>query len=173
MYDRISAPVQRFLEGLTATYAQPKFNEAAAKNGFKIYAEPRGAPENIGEELIATHPVVRTNPITGWKSIFALGHHVQKIDGLAEEESESLLKWFVRLVVDNHDLQVRHRWQNANDLAIWDNRSVYHAATPDYLDQNLGERTGQRAVSLGERPYLDPVSTGRREALAKQQVQQG
>jgi len=173
VYDRISAPVQRFLEDLTATYAQPKFNEAAAKNGFKIYTEPRGAPENVGEELIATHPVVRTNPVTGWKSIFALGHHVQKIDGIAEEESKSLLKWFVRLVVDNHDLQVRHRWQDANDLASWDNRSVYHAATPDYLDQSLGERTGQRAVSLGERPYLDRKSTGRREALAKQQVQQG
>jgi len=42
---------------------------------------------------------------------------------------------------------------------------VYHAATPDYLDQGLGERAGNRAVSLGERPYFDPQSTGRREAL--------
>ncbi|PMD23509.1 putative alpha-ketoglutarate-dependent taurine dioxygenase [Hyaloscypha hepaticicola] len=146
VYDRISAPVQKFLEGLTATYAQPKFNEAAAKNGFKIYTEARGAPEN---------------------SIFALGHHVQHINGLTEGESKGLLDWFLRLVVDNHDLQVRHRWQNPNDLAIWDNRSVYHAATPDYIGLDLGERTGQRAVSLGEKPYFDPKSTGRREALAK------
>jgi len=169
VYDRISTPVQGFLDSLTATYAQPKFNEAAEKNGFKIYSEPRGAPENVGENLVAVHPVVRTNPVTGWKSVFAVGHHVQHINGLAEGESKALLDWFVRLVVDNHDLQVRHRWLNANDLAIWDNRSVYHAATPDYLDQNLGERTGQRAVSLGERPYFDPKSTGRREALAKAQ----
>lgn len=42
---------------------------------------------------------------------------------------------------------------------------MYHAATPDYLDQGLGERAGNRAVSLGERPYFDPQSTGRREAL--------
>lgn len=168
VYDRISAPVQKFLESLTATYAQPRFNDAAEKNGFKIYSEPRGAPENVGEVLEAIHPVIRTNPVTGWKSVFALGHHVQSINGLAEGESKALLEWFVRLVVDNHDLQVRHRWQNANDLAIWDNRSVYHAATPDYLDQDLGERTGQRAVSLGERPYLDSKSTGRREALAAQ-----
>lgn len=122
----------------------------------------------MGEKLEAIHPVIRTNPVTGWKSIFAVGHHVQKINDLAPEESKALLEWSVRLIVDNHDLQVRHRWQNPNDLAIWDNRSVYHAATPDYLDQNLGERTGQRAVSLGERPYLDAQSTGRREALAKE-----
>jgi alpha-ketoglutarate-dependent taurine dioxygenase len=49
VYDRLSAPYQKFLETLTATYAQPKFNEAAAKNGFKIYSAPRGAPENVGE----------------------------------------------------------------------------------------------------------------------------
>jgi alpha-ketoglutarate-dependent taurine dioxygenase len=151
---------------LTATYAQPRFNEVAEKNGFKIYSEPRGAPENVGEVLEAIHPVIRTNPVTGWKSVFAVGHHVQSINGVAEGESKALLEWFVRLIVDNHDLQVRHRWQNPNDLAIWDNRSVYHAATPDYLDQDLGERTGQRAVSLGERPYLDARSTGRREGLA-------
>jgi hypothetical protein len=50
-------------------------------------------------------------------------------------------------------------------IAIWDNRSVYHAATHDY--EELGPRTGHRAVGLGERPYLDPKSIGRREALAK------
>ncbi|KAF8856193.1 putative alpha-ketoglutarate-dependent taurine dioxygenase [Acephala macrosclerotiorum] len=169
VYDRISEPVQKFLESLTATYAQPGFNKAAEKNGFKIYAEERGAPENVGEILEAIHPVIRTNPVTGWKSVFAVGHHVEKINGLAEGESKALLDWFTSLVVENHDLQVRHRWQNVNDLAIWDNRSVYHAATPDYINQGLGERTGQRAVSLGERPYLDPESKSRREALGLEQ----
>ncbi|OBT66372.1 hypothetical protein VE03_04807 [Pseudogymnoascus sp. 23342-1-I1] len=166
LYDRISEPYQRFLETLTATYAQPGFNEAAAANGFKLYTEARGAPENVGELLEAIHPVIRTNPVTGWKSVFAVGQHVGKINDVTELESEALLAWFVRLLVDNHDLQVRHKWQNKNDLAIWDNRSVYHAATPDYVDGNYGERKGNRAVSLGERPYLDPASVSRREALA-------
>ncbi|OBT81618.1 hypothetical protein VE02_09901 [Pseudogymnoascus sp. 03VT05] len=166
LYDRISEPYQKFLETLTATYAQPGFNEAADRNGFKIYSEARGAPENVDELLEAIHPVIRTNPVTEWKSVFAVGQHVANVNDVSELESEALLAWFVRLLVDNHDLQVRHRWQNPNDLAIWDNRSVYHAATPDYLEGNYGERKGNRAVSLGERPYLDPASVSRKEALA-------
>lgn len=92
---------------------------------------------------------------------------MQKINGLAEKESRALLDWFVGLIVENHDLQVRHRWRNPNDLAIWDNRSVYHAATPDY--EGLGERLGHRVVGLGERPYLDPGSKSRREALEEEE----
>ncbi|KAI0377285.1 TauD-domain-containing protein [Hypomontagnella monticulosa] len=166
LYDRISKPLRGFLDTLTAYYAQPAFNETADRNNFKVYSAPRGAPENVGEVLEAIHPVVRTNPVTGWKSVFAVGHHVKSIHGLSEAESRHFLDWFVQLIVENHDLQVRLRWENPNDLAIWDNRSVYHAATPDYLHQGLGERTGSRAVSLGEKPYFDPLSTSRREALA-------
>ncbi|EKV10440.1 hypothetical protein PDIG_25760 [Penicillium digitatum PHI26] len=165
VYDRISEPYQKFLESLTATYAQPEFNEIAKRNNFHIHVGPRGAPENVGEALIAEHPVIRTNPVTGWKSVIAVGSHVQKVNGVSEEESRHLLDWFVTLIVENHDLQVRNRWLTPNDLAIWDNRSVYHAATWDY--DGLGPRTGHRAVGLGERPYLDPKSIGRREALAK------
>ncbi|KAL9623142.1 MAG: hypothetical protein Q9160_002457 [Pyrenula sp. 1 TL-2023] len=167
LYDRISTPYQKFLESLTATYAQPKFNETAKENNFEVHPGPRGAPENVGTVLSAEHPVVRTNPVTGWKSVFAVGHHVQYINGLTETESRHLLDNFVRLITENHDLQVRHRWQNKNDLAnwlaIWDNRSVYHAATPDYADQ--GPRYGVRAVSLGERPYFDPNSKSRTDDL--------
>lgn len=169
LYDRLSAPYQKFLEGLTATYAQPKFNEAAKINNFEIFKGPRGAPENVGDELQAIHPVVRTNPVTGWKSVYAVGHHCQKINELTKWESEELLNRFFSLVADNHDLQVRNRWANVNDLAIWDNRSVYHAATPDY--EGLGERLGHRAVSLGERPYFDPQSKSRREALYEEALQ--
>lgn len=170
VYDRISKPYQKFLEGLTATYAQPNFNKAAQESGFELYTKERGAPENVGDKLEAIHPVIRTNPVTGWKSVFAVGTHVQKVNDVSEDESRELLDRFVRLITENHDLQVRHRWQNPNDLAIWDNRSVYHAATPDYVDhhEDLGERSGQRAVGLGERPFFNPNSVSRREALASQ-----
>ena len=52
--------------------------------------------------------------------------------------------------------------------AIWDNRTVYHSAIFDYA--GLGPRTGHRAVSIGERPFFDPNSKTRREALAEEGV---
>ena len=163
VYDRISPAYRTFLETLTATFSQPIFGQSASQNNFQLYSEPRGAPENIGTNLTATHPVIRTNPVTGWKSVYAVGHHVQHINDLTQAESAHLIDWFLRLITENHDLQVRFKWQNPGDVAIWDNRSVYHTATNDYDGQ--GPRKGQRAVSLGERPYFDPQSTTRREAL--------
>ncbi|CZR59008.1 related to taurine dioxygenase [Phialocephala subalpina] len=163
IYDRISAPYQKFLEGLTATFAQPGFIEAAEKGGFKIYEGERGSPLNVGKELTAVHPVVRTNPVTGWKSIFPVGGHLSHINDVTKEESAALLKWFNRLLVDNHDLQVRFKWQNPNDVAIWDNRSVFHTATYDIEGQ--GERYGVRTVSIGEKPFFDAESKSRTEDL--------
>ncbi len=169
LYDRISPPLQRFLDELTVLSAQPLFNDAAKRNNFEIYTAERGAPENVGELLEAIHPLIRTNPVTGWKSVFGVGHHIQRINGLSDEESKHFLAWLVQLIVENHDLQVRFKWNSVNDLAIWDNRSVYHAATPDYIfEEGLGERKGSRAVSLGEKPYFDPTSTSRRTALRKE-----
>jgi len=165
IYDRISEPYQRFLETLTATFAQPGFHEVAERQGFKLYDQPRGAPENVGSELKAVHPVIRTNPVTGWKSVFPVGGHVRHINGLTEQESKTLLDWFLELVYKNHDLQVRFKWKNPNDIAIWDNRSVFHSATFDF--DGLGDRFGNRAVGLGERPYYDPKSVSRRTALGQ------
>ena len=116
IYDRISSPYQSFLETLTATFAQPNFAIAAQKSGFDLYDKQRGSPDNNGPELKAVHPVVRTNPVTGWKSIFPVGAHVSHINGLTQSESDALRKWFLKLITENHDLQVRFKWRNQNDI---------------------------------------------------------
>jgi alpha-ketoglutarate-dependent taurine dioxygenase len=98
------------------TFEQPNFAIAAERNGFQLYDKPRGAPENVGKALKAIHPVVRTNPVTGWKSIFPVGGHVKHINGVTDEENKKLLDWFLDLVYRNHDLQVRFKWLNPNDI---------------------------------------------------------
>ncbi|KPM43277.1 hypothetical protein AK830_g3252 [Neonectria ditissima] len=162
VYDRLSPAYQKFLESLTATFSQPNFARVAESQGFKLYEKPRGAPDNIGAELKAVHPVVRTNPVTGWKSVFPIGAHVGHINGVTKDESSNLLAWFYEMVKD-HTIQVRLRWQNPNDFAIWDNRSVFHSATFDY--EGYGDRFGNRVVGIGEHLYLDPQSIGKAESL--------
>ena len=165
MYDRFSPTYRKFLEGLTATFSGDGFTRAAAARPDKvrIHEGPRGSPENVGTALEAVHPVVRTNPVTGWKSVFAIGPFPKRINELWPDESDELLAKLKEVVERSHDLQVRFRWRGENDLAIWDNRSAFHTATFDY--EGLGERFGHRAVGIGERPYLDVGSKSRTEAL--------
>ncbi|KAI1334939.1 hypothetical protein F5Y15DRAFT_262953 [Xylariaceae sp. FL0016] len=163
IYDKISPAYRKFLEGLTATFAQARYPKTAREKGFDLYSDPRGSPANAGVALQTVHPVVRTNPVTGWKSLFAVGNHVQRINELTSDESKRLHDYFLQLIVESHDCQLRHRWENLYDIAIWDNRTVFHAAIMDYA--GLGARTGHRAVGIGERPYFDPNSKTRREAM--------
>ncbi|GMF75681.1 unnamed protein product [Aspergillus oryzae] len=49
-------------------------------------------------------------------------------------------------------------------IAIWDNRCVLHCPTQDHY--GLGGRMGYRTMGIAEKPYLDPNSPSRQEALA-------
>lgn len=132
MYDRISKPYREFLETLTATHAGLGFQRLAATGKLELYTKERGSPANVGSDLSAVHPVsryavdspeityhgqvVRTNPITGWKSIFPVGPFPVRINGLRRQESANMLKWFHDHITLGHDLQVRFKWNNPNDI---------------------------------------------------------
>lgn len=167
IYDLLSKPLQQLADTLVGRFSQPAFNDAAKRGGFRVHPGPRGSALNVGESLEAHHPFVRTNPVTGWKSIFGLGSHFDRLENLSKRESSIIKQYIVELVTSSHAAQVRFRWR-ANDLAIWDNRSTYHAATPDY--DGLGHRAGVRAVSIGEKPYFDPASHSRRDELGESQL---
>jgi len=164
LYDRMSPLYRSFLETLTATCAQPVFKTAATEGNFEVMS-PRGSPFNEGDSFAPVHPVIRTNPVTGWKSMFAgLGLHVTKINGVTSYEDSQIREYMMRLLTRNHDCIARLKW-TPNAMALWDNRSTFHAATPDSHLVPNSVRTGVRASSIGEKPYLDPASTSRREAL--------
>ncbi|KAL8382007.1 hypothetical protein RB595_006004 [Gaeumannomyces hyphopodioides] len=166
LYNRLSGPYREFVDRLTVTCRADCVLMAIRNRGEKIEEGERGNPLNVGAALTAVHPVVRTNPVTGWRSIFALGQFSKRINEVSPIESEELLKKFYNMIQDNHDLQCRFRWRNPHDIAIWDNRSVFHRATFDYMD--LGERSGNRAVGIGEVPFFDPESKSKAEAEGKE-----
>lgn len=71
-YDRLSPAFQKLAESLNATHYQPEFLRTAKRNGIELIGGERGAPENVGFDFKASHPVIRTNPVTGWKVRAAL-----------------------------------------------------------------------------------------------------
>ncbi|KAI1069324.1 hypothetical protein LB507_008790 [Fusarium sp. FIESC RH6] len=161
VYDKLSDPMKKFLEGLTATHDASFFHDEARRLGNPLRTDIRGSLLNQGENLTAVHPLIRTNPVTGWKSVFVNKGFTKRINGLSRDESDILLAYLFNLVTQNHDAQVRYRWSK-NDCAIWDNRSTFHCATYDYDSS----RSGDRVASLGEAPYLD-VNTSYRPILSQ------
>ncbi|VVT58002.1 uncharacterized protein SAPINGB_P005988 [Magnusiomyces paraingens] len=164
LYEKFSPSFRSYLDTLTGTYSQPKFKEFSDRKSFQIYSQERGAPENVGDEIISTHPIVRTNPVTGWKTLFAVGEHFTKFNELTPLESKALKEYIWNILVQSHDLQVRHKWDKY-DIAIWDNRSTYHAINKDVLYYDDLLRTGIRTLSIAERPYLDSNSITQTEGL--------
>ncbi|KAI0148461.1 hypothetical protein GGR57DRAFT_241392 [Xylariaceae sp. FL1272] len=162
IYDRLSKPMRNFLETLTATHDANFFHDEALRLGNPLRKGVRGSPLNQGENLKTEHPVIRTNPVTGWKSVYVNKGFTKRINGVTKDESDVLLDYLFNLVTQNHDAQVRFKWKR-NDCAIWDNRSTLHCATYDYA----AARAGDRVASLGEAPYLDLGSKSRREALGE------
>ena len=91
------------------------------------------------------HPLVRTNPANGRKSLF-LGAHASHIEGRPIDEGRALLK---ELLAHVTQLQFcyRHEWQ-VGDLVVWDNRCVLHRATP--FDATRYKRLMQRTTIGGD-----------------------
>jgi len=88
----------------------------------------------------AEHPVVRTHPETGEKVLFvnAFTTHLTNFHTAANvrvgqdaNPGASLLLNYLVSQAYIPEYQVRWRWQ-ANDVAMWDNRSTQHYAVMDY-----------------------------------------
>jgi taurine dioxygenase len=76
----------------------------------------------------ATHPVVRSHPVTGRKSLYVSPHLTSHIVDMSESDSRELLQSLYE-----HQSQPKfvwsHDWQ-VDDLLIWDNRPTMHRREP-------------------------------------------
>jgi alpha-ketoglutarate-dependent taurine dioxygenase len=163
LYDKLSPSLRAYLETLTATFSQDQMTAALREAEVDYFFGPRGAPENIGDGLRSVHPAIRTNPVTGWNSVYGLGTSFQHFNELASDESKMLNQYLTDLLLRSPELQIRFRW-NPNDIAVWDNHSVFHAATKCNIT-DTAHRTGLRTTGVGERPYLSECGKSRAQDL--------
>ncbi|KAL1410415.1 hypothetical protein Q8F55_004426 [Vanrija albida] len=146
-YDKLSPGLKKWVDGLTGIYR--------STITFKNPERPDGPPIPILERA----PVVRTHPVTKWKTLFVTRQLVG-LEGFDKKESDHFLKYLVDVVENTVDIQVRWHW-TPNASAIWDNRVVAHTVSRDFD----GERHGTRVQSYSDRPFFDPESKSRGEAL--------
>jgi taurine dioxygenase len=97
----------------------------------------------------ATHPLVRTHPETGRKTLYLNANRMEQIVGLDRAESDALLDQLIAHAIEPR-FQYRHVWRQG-DIVIWDNRATMHKANADYPE---GERRlMHRVIVAGTAPY--------------------
>jgi taurine dioxygenase len=94
-----------------------------------------------------SHPVVRTHPATGRRSIYVNPQFTLRIEGLEETESAAILDvLFAQARVPEY--QYRLRW-TPGTIVFWDNRSTQHYAANDYYPNR---RRMERTAVVGDVP---------------------
>lgn len=113
----------------------------------------RGMEPSVRDSLRADfppveHPVVRTHPETGRKTLYVNQGFTECIRGMDPIESRDLLD-YLYIQAGFPEYQCRFHWRQG-DVAFWDNRSTQHYATSDYFPQR---RVMERITIVGDRPY--------------------
>ncbi|MFL7964108.1 taurine dioxygenase [Pseudomonas sp. NFIX10] len=146
-YEALSEPFKRLLEGLTATH---DFTRSFPLERFGNTAEDLARWEEARRKNPPlSHPVIRTHPVSGRRSLFVNEGFTTRINELSESESEAILKLLFAHAT-RPEFTLRWRWQ-VNDVAFWDNRVTQHFAVDDYRP---ARRVMHRATVLGDVPFF-------------------
>jgi taurine dioxygenase len=125
-YDALSPGLKHTLEGLTAVNCSAKAE--VTKTREDRIAD--SATAQARETLTGKHPVIRTHPETGRKSLYVNPAHTTHFVGWTEEESASLLAFLYAHQV-KPEFTCRISWQ-PDTIVLWDNRCVLHYPINDY-----------------------------------------
>ena len=88
----------------------------------------------------ASHPVIVKHPVTGQAILYVNKSFTSHIEQLKKWESDAVLNGLYDFIERNLRTQCRVKW-TTNTLVIWDNRSVQHQASRDYVGYaRYGER---------------------------------
>lgn len=141
--------MQKYLESLTALHSA----EMQAEDSRKAGRPPRREP------ITTEHPLIRVNPVTGWKSVFFNPGFVTKIIGIPKAESDAIIAYLSQLIATTQEAHVRFQW-GKNDVALWDNRSTNHTASYGFAPHR---RHGVRVASRAEKPFFTTAGRSQEE----------
>ncbi|PSK98335.1 taurine dioxygenase [Murinocardiopsis flavida] len=139
-YDNLPARIKERIEGRTAVHD--------VIPGFARFLDEERLLEWQDRFPPVEHPVVRTHPETGRKTLFVNVSFTTRIVGLEKEESDEILR-FLFQQAHVPEFQVRFPWREGS-VAFWDNRATQHYAVNDYHPH---PRVVERVAIVGDRPF--------------------
>jgi len=125
-----------FASGYAAYEAMPQRlkDRLDGVNGAFTYGGRQGRQALLNPEdrnrAPAMHPIIRTHPETGRKSMYFDPGKILFIEGASQQESDDIIDELTALMIQP-DGEYRHKW-SVGDVVIWDNRCSYHKAAGDY-----------------------------------------
>ena len=147
-YDALSDGMKRMLARMNAVCVGDKKRGGISRKDFNattIAMTTVEPPKDV--QTTSVHPVIRTHPETGRKSLY-IGNHVHYFEGMTEAESQPLID-YLRAHSVRPEFTCRFRWQNGS-LAFWDNRCTQHFAINDYPAET---RVMHRVTVRGDAPF--------------------
>ena len=136
-YEALSPQIKEQISGRKAMQVYTYDGGLLDRNG--MVAPERG--------VSYAHPLVRTHPATGRKSLYVNRLMTHHIEGLPVDESRDLLQILFQ-TLERPEFIYEHRWR-VGDLLLWDNRCTLHARR----DFNPEENRWMRRVTIkGDRP---------------------
>ena len=149
-YDALPAEIKSRLEGLRVHHSIAHSRQTL---GFEF---SRRRQEKLKG---AVHPLVRTLPRSGRRSLY-LASHASRIVDWPLPEGRLLLRDLIEHATQR-EFVYRHAWR-VGDLVIWDNRATMHRARP--FDDPSYRRELRRVTTLDVEPAarLTPVPDPRR-----------
>lgn len=140
-YQDLSPEMKARIDGLRAVHVyQSRHSER------KLMALSDAAREKVPDAVV--HPLVRTHPESGRKSLYLNPIRIEGIVGVEEREALSLLEELLAHATQAK-YEYRHRWRQG-DMVMWDNRCLLHKANGDYDMRQV--RYLYRVMLKGEAP---------------------
>lgn len=142
-YDALSDGLKSQLSTLTSVNTSAKADTSKTR-------EDRVKDSNGGQktgDLVSYHPVIRTHPETGKKSIYVNTAHTERFNGWTAEESAPLLNYLFQHQT-RPEFTCRFQWAPGS-IAFWDNRAALHNPINDYHGH---KRSMHRITLAGDKP---------------------
>jgi taurine dioxygenase len=144
-YDALSDGMKKMLDGIKGVSSGGLKNKKGGDRVAHLSRIGSMTAQNLDKATAfeSRHPVVRTHPDTGRKSLYLSYLHTIRFDGFTEDESKPLIKFLNDHCIEP-EFSCRVRWE-PGQLTVWDNRTTMHNAVNDYH----GFRRQMRRLTVG------------------------